>query len=296
MVAMSQMGVVSQAIAAYGTESQKKKYLPPVLAGDEISAICITEADAGSATTQVRSTARREGGGYVCNGRKVMISRAGVAAAYLVLIRFDDIPGLDGVGAVILEKGMEGLSFSPPHKTAAFRGCPSADVIMENCRIGEEHVLAGAGGFRRMMMAFNGQRCINAAISLGIAQGAYEEALAHTQERELYGRKVSENQGVQWHLADMRTQIEAARLLIYRAAANAAGEFPSIIEASMAKLFANEMALEVTDLASQLHGGYAIHLEQPIQRFWRDARGIILGGGPPQLQRNTIGKQILKGF
>jgi len=223
-----------------------------------------------------------------------MISRGGLAGYYLVVCRFEGKPGLDGVGAVILDRGTPGLSFGKAEDTLGFRGVPATDMIMEECPIPAGNVLVGAGGFKKMMTAFNAQRCLNPAISLGIAQAALEESLAYAQKRELYGHAVSDFQGIRWHLADMATKVEGARLLLYRAAANAAMGFPSRFESSVGKLFANEMALEVTDLALQLHGGYGFSREFPVERLLREARGMVLGGGPPQLQRNMIADELIK--
>jgi butyryl-CoA dehydrogenase len=291
---ISGMGVVSLAIVQYGTEEQKRKYLPPIAAGTSVSAICMTEPGAGSATSQVQTNATRRGDGYVLNGRKCMISRGGLAEYYLVVCRFESKPGLDGVGAVIIERGTPGLSFGKAEDTLGFRGVPATDMIMEECPIPLANVVVGSGGFKKMMTAFNAQRCLNPAISLGIAQAALEESLAYVQKRELYGHAVSDFQGVRWQLADMATQVEAARLLLYRAASNAAMGFPSRFESSAGKLFANEMALEVTDLALQLHGGYGFSREFPVERLLREARGMVLGGGPPQLQRNMIADELIK--
>jgi butyryl-CoA dehydrogenase len=291
---ISGTGVVSLAISQYGTDAQKRKYLPRIADGSAVSAICMTEPSAGSATSQVQTRAERRGDGYAVTGRKCMISRGGLAEYYLVLARFDGRPGLDGVGAVILDRGIPGLSFGKAEDTLGFRGVPATDMIMEECPVAADSVLIGAGGFRKMMTAFNAQRCLNPAISLGIAQAALDEALGYVKKRELYGHPIAEFQGLRWQLADMATKVEAARLLVYRAASNAAHGFPSALESSMGKLFANEMALEVTDLAMQLHGGYGFSREFPVERLLRDARGMVLGGGPPPLQRNTIAAELLK--
>ncbi len=291
---ISGTGVVSLAIAQYGTDAQKRKYLPPIAAGTAVSAICMTEPTAGSATSHLQTNAVRRGDHYVITGRKCMISRGGLAQYYLVLTRFEGQPGLDGIGAIVIDAGTSGLSFGKAEDTLGFRGVPATDMIMDECPAPVENVLVGAGGFRKMMTAFNAQRCLNPAISLGIAQAALDEALAYVQKRELYGHAVSDFQGVRWQLANMATKVEAARLLIYRAAANAASGFPSRFESSVGKVFANEMALEVTDLALQLHGGYGFSREFPVERLLREARGMVLGGGPPQLQRNMIADELIK--
>jgi alkylation response protein AidB-like acyl-CoA dehydrogenase len=291
---ISGVGVVSLAILQYGTEAQKRKYLPRVASGEVVSAICMTEPTVGSVTSRVQTNVSRRGDGYVVTGRKCMISRGGLAEYYLVVARFEGKPGLDGVGAVIIDRGTPGLSFGKAEDTMGFRGVPATDMIMEECPIPAENVLVGGGGFRKMMSAFNAQRCMNPSISLGIAQAALEESLAYTQKRELYDHPISDFQGIRWQLADMATRLEAARLLVYRAASNAAQGLPSRLEASIGKLFANEMALKVTDLAMQLHGGYGFSREFPVERLLREARGVVLGGGPPQLQRNMIGDELLK--
>jgi butyryl-CoA dehydrogenase len=291
---ISGTGVVSLAIIQYGTEQQKRKYLPPIAKGSAVSAICMTEPSAGSATSHVQTNAVRRGDEYVVTGRKCMISRGGLAEYYLVVCRFEGTSGIGGVGAVIIDRGTPGLSFGKAEDTLGFRGVPATDMIMEECPIPVENVLIGAGGFKKMMTAFNAQRCLNPAISLGVAQAAFDESLAYVQKRELYGHPVADFQGVRWHLADMAMKIEAARLLIYRAAANAAMGLPSRFESSAGKLFANEMALDVTDLALQLHGGYGFSREFPVERLLREARGMVLGGGPPQLQRNMISAELIK--
>jgi alkylation response protein AidB-like acyl-CoA dehydrogenase len=291
---ISGVGVVSLAIIQYGTEAQKRKYLPRVASGEVVSAICMTEPTVGSVTSRVQTNVTRRGDGYVVTGRKCMISRGGLAEYYLVVTRFEGRPGLDGVGAVIIDRGTPGLSFGKAEDTMGFRGVPATDMIMEECPIPAENVLVDGGGFRKMMSAFNAQRCMNPSISLGIAQAALEESLAYTQKRELYDHPISDFQGIRWQLADMATRLEAARLLVYRAASNAAQGLPSRLEASIGKLFANEMALKVTDLAMQLHGGYGFSREFPVERLLREARGVVLGGGPPQLQRNMIGDELLK--
>ena len=294
MMVMSGIGICAQAIAWYGTEAQKRRYLPPIAAGASVAAICMTEPDAGSATSHLQTSVLRQGDRYLVNGRKCWITRAGVADTYVVFARFENIPGIAGVGAVLLEKGMRGLTFGKPDQGLGFRGCTSADMIMENVEIGPAHVLLREGGFKKLMAAFSGQRCVNGAMSLGIAQAAFDQTLQYVQERRLYNQAIGEFQGIRWQLASMAARIEAARLLVYRAAANGAQGFPSVFEASVAKLTANEMAIEVTDLCVQLHGGYGFSREFPVERHLRDARGMAIGGGPPQVQRNMIAAQLLK--
>lgn len=295
MVLMAELGICTQLLNHYGTKAQQEKYLPRIAKGEILTAISITEPDAGSATTRITTNATRTDDGYRLKGRKAMTSRAGECGVYMVFTRFNGTPGLDGIGAVLVDEGTPGLSFGKPEEMMGFRGCPSREVIFEDCPIGEDDVLVPEGGFRKIMTAFNGQRCLNAAISTGIAQGAFEAAVEYVRVRAPYGHPVSDFQGIRWMISDMAAQIEAARLLTYRAAVNAADGFPSRFESSTAKLFANETVLKVTDWALQMHGGWGYNKEFPVERFVRDARGIVLGSGPPQLHRNMIAHEVLKG-
>lgn len=294
MVLMAEVGICAQLISHYGTDAQRGKYLPGIARGETLTGISITEPEAGSATTRIQTNAARTQDGYRLRGRKAMTSRAGECGLYVVFTRFNSVPGIDGIGAVIVEAGTPGLSFGKAEETLGFRGCPSREVIFDDCPLGEEHVLVGEGGFRKIMTAFNGQRCLNAAISVGIAQGAFDAAVEYAKVRSPYGHPISDFQGIRWMISDMAMQIDAARLLTYRAAVNGAEGFPSRFESSVAKLFANEVALRVTDWALQIHGGWGYNKEFPVERFLRDARGIVLGSGPPQLHRNMIADEVLK--
>ena len=295
MVFMAELGICTQLLNHYGTEAQQAKYLPRIAKGEILTGISITEPDAGSATTRITTNVTRTPGGFRLKGRKAMTSRAGECGVYMVFSRFNGTPGLDGIGCVLVDEGTPGMSFGKPEDMMGFRGCPSREVIFDDCPIGEEDILVPEGGFRKIMSAFNGQRCLNAAISVGIAQGAFDAAVEYVQVREPYGHPVSDFQGIRWMISDMAAQIEAARLLTYRAGINGAAGFPSRFESSSAKLFANETALKVTDWALQMHGGWGYNKEFPVERFVRDARGIVLGSGPPQLHRNMIAYEVLKG-
>ncbi len=295
MVLMAELGICTQLLNHYGSRAQQEKYLPRIARGEILTGISITEPDAGSATTNITTNVTRSGNGYVIRGRKAMTSRAGECGVYMVFTRFHGTPGIDGIGAVLVDEGTPGLSFGKVEDTLGFRGCPSREVIFDDCPLSEEHILVPEGGFRKIMTAFNGQRCLNAAISVGIAQGAFDAALEYVRVRAPHGHPVSDFQGIRWMISDMAAQIDAARLLTYRAAMNGAEGFPSRFESSSAKLFANEVALKVTDWAMQMHGGWGYNKEFPVERFVRDARGIVLGSGPPQLQRNMIAHEVLKG-
>jgi len=291
MAALGELGVQSQAIVAYGTKEQKAKYLPQIASGDLICAICITEPDAGSDVGSLKTTALRDGDEWVINGDKTLISRADVAGLFMVYVRFGDDPGDKPIGAVLIEAGTPGLSVGQRYETLG--GDTLFEVGLDNCRIGQQHILVREDGLRRMLSAFNGQRCLNASISVGIAQGALDHAVVYAQQRFQGGKYISDHQGIGWMLADNAIQIEAARLLVHRAAARVGGGFPTRYEAAVAKVFANEMALKVTDSVMQIFGGHGWTKEMPAERYLRWARYGPLGGGTPQIQRNGIARHIL---
>lgn len=291
MAALGEVGVQTQAIVHYGTEQQRQKYLPAVAEGRLICAVCITEPDSGSDVAAMRTTVRRDGDHFVLNGRKTLISRADVAGLFLVYTRFADDSGDRPIGAVLVEGGTPGLNVTEKFATLGREGLYG--VAFEDCRIPAENVLVRGDGFRKMLSAFNGQRCLNAAISVGIAQGAQDAALAYARERVAGGKLLGAHQGIRWILADNAIQIEAARLLVHRAAARAVNGFPSRYDSAVAKTFANEMALKVTDNVVQIFGGHGWIEEVPAERFLRWARYGPLGGGTPHIQRNGIARHLL---
>lgn len=291
MALLGEIGVQSQVIAHYATEAQKERILPRVARGEWMLAICMTEPDHGSDVANLRTNAVRDGDHYVVSGRKMLISRADVAEVFVTYTRFDGVPGHKGVGAILIDRGTPGLVVTERYATLG--GEYLFGVAFENCRVPADHVLVREDGFKTMMSAFNGQRCLNATITLGQAQAAFDEALRYVQERKQFGQPLGSFQGLQWMLADMAIDLDAARLLIYRAAANAVGGFPSVVEAAMAKTFANEMAIRVTNQALQLFGGYGYLKAFPVERYLRGARFGAVGGGTPQIQRNLIAARLL---
>jgi alkylation response protein AidB-like acyl-CoA dehydrogenase len=292
MAALGELGVQTQAIAAYGTEEQKQRFLPKVAAGDLICAVSMTEADAGSDIWNIRTTATDDGDDLVVNGGKVFCSRADVAGLFVVYVRFSDEPGTRPIGAVLIERNTPGFEISRGNKTLG--GEDLYDLTFEECRIPTENVLVREDGFKRMLTAFNGQRCLNASISIGLAQGAQDAAIAYAKERVQGGKRLADHQGIQWMLADNEIEIQAARQLVWRAAAKAAGGFPTRVDAAVAKVFSNEMALRVTDRCLQVFGGHGWLRELPAERYLRWARYGPLGGGTPQIQRNGIARGLLK--
>jgi alkylation response protein AidB-like acyl-CoA dehydrogenase len=283
----------ARVIHLFGNEEQKARLLPPVASGDKTIAVAISEADAGSAATDMQTAAKFEGDQVVIDGVKRWCSGAGHAEQYLVYVRFGSEPGSAGLGAAIVDKKTVGLTFGPQENFMGFHGVGSADMFFDNVRIPRENLIVEKGGFRRLFTAFSIERLGNATMSLAIGQSCLDRSVAYVQERKQFGRELVDYQLVQATLADMIMQVEASRLLIYRAAVNAGVGAPIPLEASIAKCFANEMAKRVSDLAMQLHGGYGYTVEYTVERLHRDAHGWAIAGGTTNMQRLRIASEFL---
>ena len=211
-------GAGSKLITLYGNKRLKERILPQLAKGEKICAFAMTEPGAGSAATDLKTTAVLDGACYLLNGRKCFISLAGVADVYSTVVRFADAPGgsIEGIGTILVEKGMIGFAIGTIEKKMGVRGFKTGELIFEDCKVPKENLLLGKGGFKKVMTAFNGERCGNAAICLGIAEGAFEVALNYSKERKAFNRDICEFQGIQWMLADMKIKIDAAQALIYR--------------------------------------------------------------------------------
>jgi alkylation response protein AidB-like acyl-CoA dehydrogenase len=276
----------------FGTPEQRAHYLPRVARGEVTMAIGVSEPDAGSAATDMRTAARREGDELVINGTKRWISGGAHANHYLVYARLTDELGAKGIGAVVVPADTEGLSFGLQEKLMGFRGIPSADLVFHDARVPATNLVIDAGGFPKLFSVFAIERLGNATMSLAIAQAALDRTIEYVQQREQFGRQLVELQNVQMTVADMSIQVEAARLLIHRAAANAERGFCVPYEVSVAKCYANEMAKRVCDLAMRLHGGNGDTEEYGIERLHRDAHGWAIAGGTPAIQRIRIASEI----
>lgn len=275
-------------IDMFGTEDQKRSIIPGVCRGENSVSVCMTEPEAGSDLTSLATVLVEDGDGYILNGRKVFITGGGEASHYLVYARFGETKGYKGIGAVIVEKGIPGFSFGKQEQFMGLRGMPSCDLYFDDVRIPRSNVVIQSGDFGNLMLTFDIERCGNAAMCLGIAGGALEAAKQYALERKAFNRPICEFQDIQFTLADMAMKLDAARLLVYRAASNAGQGLPSIYEASMAKCFANEMVKEVTDKAMQVFGGYGYSKEFPIERMLRDSRAWGIAGGTLQMLRITM--------
>ncbi len=298
IVVEANMGAIG-AILAYGTEAQKKLAAELVLSGDK-PAICITEPQAGSAANEMTTRAERQGERYVLNGKKHWITGGGVSRLHLIFARVFEQGAEQGITGFIVVRepdgsGPKGLTIGKREPTMGLRGIPETEVILEDLEVPAEMMLMPPGGlargFGKLMHAYNGQRVGAATVAFGLAQGAYERALAYSGKREQFGRPISEFQGLQWMLADMATQIEAARGLIYKAAE--CDGFPDALEAAQAKVFTSEMAIKVTNDALQLFGAAGYSREQPMERMARDARMFTIGGGTAQVLRTLIASRLL---
>lgn len=277
-----------RAIEMFASEELKQRVVPRVCRGETIVAVAMSEPAAGSALTDLKTHAELRGDQLVLNGSKRWCSGGGHSDGYVVYCRLSDAPGAKGIGAVYVEKGTPGLTFGKNESLMGFRGVPSSDLYFDNCAVPRANLIVPAGGFKRLMEAFDLERCGNATMALAQASGALEDVLEYVQERHQFGKPIVEFQAVQLRLAEMRMRVDAARLLIWRAASNAQAGAPSILESSMAKCYANEIAREVTGHAVQLMGGYGYSRQYPMERRLRDAWGWGIAGGAIDIQKVNI--------
>lgn len=276
------------AIAHFAPDELKQRIVPKVCAGEMIVAVSMSEPGAGTALTDLTTKAETNGDTVVVNGTKRWCSGAGHADAYVVYCRMSDEPGAKGIGAVLVEKDRAGLSFGKPEYHMGFRGIPSADIYLDKVEVPVENIVVPAGGFRQLMEAFDLERCGNTTMSLAIAQSALDYVLDYVQDRKQFGKAVIDFQAVQLQIAEMKMQVDASRLLLYRAVVNASQGLPSVADSSIAKCFANEMVRDVTGKALQLMGGYGYSTEYPIEQKMRDGWGWGIAGGTIDIQKINI--------
>jgi alkylation response protein AidB-like acyl-CoA dehydrogenase len=282
-----------RAIQHFAPEALKQRIVPQVCVGEMIVAVSMSEPAAGTALTDLTTRGVIADGKVTINGTKRWCSGGGHSDAYLVYTRLSDAPGAKGIGAVLVEKGTPGLSFGQPETLMGFRGVPSADLIFDDCVVPEGNIVLPAGGFAKLMEAFDLERCGNATMALGQASGALEDVIAYVQERHQFGKPLVDFQAVQMKLAEMQIEVEAARLLIWRAAANSDQGLPSILDSSSAKCFANQIARTVTGNAVQLMGGYGYSTQYPMERRMRDAWGWGIAGGAIDIQKVNIASAMI---
>lgn len=279
-------------ILKFGTEEQKQKYLVPLARGEKLGAFALTEPSAGTDASMQKSTAALDGDSYVLNGNKIFITNAGAADVFVVFAMTDKEQGTRGISAFILERGMPGFSVSKPENKMGLSASSTCELVFDNVRVPKENLLGQEGrGFKIAMATLDGGRIGVAAQATGIAQGAIDEAVKYTTERIQFGRRISQFQNTQFTLADMQTRTDAARLLVWRAAAAEQDGQPYTHLAAMAKLFAAETASYVTNRAVQLFGGYGYSKDYPVERMMRDAKVTEIYEGTSEVQ-----KMVISGF
>ena len=282
-------------IFAFGTEEQKQKYLPDLCTGEKLAAFGLTEPNAGTDAAGQKTTAVKDGEDYILNGTKIFITNAGEADVYIIFAMTDKTKGNHGISAFIVEKGMPGFTVGQHEKKLGIRGSATSELIFNNVRLSKDHLLGQEGkGFKIAMMTLDGGRIGIAAQALGIAQGAIDEVVPYVKSRKQFGRAISKFQNTQFQLADMQTKVDAARWLVYDAACKKQEGKPYSVEAAKAKLFAAEVAMEVTTKAIQLMGGYGYTRDYPVERMFRDAKITEIYEGTSEVQRMVIAGAMLK--
>ncbi|MCX5702295.1 MAG: acyl-CoA dehydrogenase family protein [Candidatus Omnitrophica bacterium] len=283
-------------IILFGNEEQKKKYLPDLASGKKIAAFGLTEPEAGSDASAIKTTARKEGDHYVLNGTKHFITNGAEAQIYTIVAMTDKTKGARGASAFIVEKGTKGFTFGKKEEKLGIRASITSELVFTDCKIPKENLLSKEGmGFIITMKTFDMSRPGVAAQALGIAQGALDHTVKYAKERHQFGKAISSFQGIQWMLADMATEVEAARSLVYSVARMVdSGKTGVSKESAMAKLFASDVAMKVTTDAVQIFGGYGYMKDYPVEKFMRDAKITQIYEGTNQIQRNIIALQLIK--
>ncbi|MEY2785689.1 MAG: hypothetical protein RL277_1899 [Planctomycetota bacterium] len=283
-------------IYKWGSERLRNLYVPKLIAGEFMGAYGLTEPNAGSDSGGTQTTALRQGNEYVLNGAKCFITNANYAGTFICTAVTDPKLGPKGISAFVVPRETPGFSVEPGEHKLGMRGSDWASLVFQDARIPSDNLLGPEGeGFKTFMKTLEGGRISIAALSLGIAQGAYDVAMKYAQDREAFGKKLSDQQAVQFKLANMALEIEASRHLVYHAARLKDADQVYGKEAAMAKLFASETAMRVTYEAIQIHGGYGYSREYPVERMWRDAKLCVIGEGTSEIQRLIISRSILKG-
>jgi alkylation response protein AidB-like acyl-CoA dehydrogenase len=295
IIVAAHTSLCSNHIFIAGNEAQKKKYVPKLASGEFIGAWGLTEPSAGSDAGSARMTATRAKGGWVLNGSKTFITNGHYADVLVVLAVTDRAAHTHGLSAFAVEKDSKGFRAGKKENKLGLRASDTAELIFEDCFVPSENLLGGEGnGFIDAMRVLDGGRISIAALSLGMAEGAYGAALKYSKERKQFGQAISEFQAIQWKLADMATEIEAAKLLTLRAAAMKDAGMKTTLESSMAKLYASEVAVKCANEGVQIHGGYGFIKDYPAEKFYRDVKLCTIGEGTSEIQRLVIARQLLK--
>ena len=287
-------GLCSAHILLFGTEAQKRRYLVPLARGEKIGAWGLTESTSGSDAASMRTTATRAGACWVLNGSKTFTTHGRVGDVLVAMAVTNRAEGRKGISAFIIEKGTPGMTAGKKEEKLGMRASDTSEVLFENCSVPADQLLGEEGqGFTNTMQVLDAGRIGIAALSVGLAQGAYEAALRYSKERRAFGRTISSFQAIQWKLADNATRIEAARLLTYRAAYLKDRGRRTTVESSMAKLYSSEIAVKAADDCVQIHGGYGFVKDYPAEKYFRDVKLTTIGEGTSEIQRLVIARQLL---
>jgi len=293
--ALAVHALIQEPIARHGTDSQKSRFLPPMTSGKTLGAFAITEPGAGSDAASLQTSAQREKDFYSLNGNKVFITSGGEADLYLVMAKTDKTQGARGVSSFLVEKGTPGFEFGKKEKKLGLRSSPTRELIFENCKLPVDHLLGQEGaGFQVAMGALDGGRITTACVNLGPAMAAMENAISYSKTRIQFGKPICEFQAIQFSFADMATQLQAAKWMVYHAAYLMDQKLPATQACSMAKLFATEAAFQVCHRALQVFGGYGYTKDYPMERYFRDTRLGLIVEGTSEIQRMVIARSILK--
>lgn len=286
-------GLCASHIFMFGTEAQKRRWLVPLATGEKIGAWGLTESTSGSDAAGMRTTATRSDAGWTLNGSKTFTTHGRVGHVMVVMAVTDRTAGTKGISAFVVEHGTPGMRPGRKEDKLGMRASDTSEVLFEDCRVPLDHLLGAEGqGFVHTMQVLDAGRIGIAALSVGLAQGAYEAALGYAQERKAFGKTISAFQAIQWKLADNATRIEAARLLTYRAAYLKDRGSRTTLESSMAKLYASEIAVKAADDCVQIHGGYGFVKDYPAEKYFRDVKLTTIGEGTSEIQRLVIARQL----
>ena len=289
------LSLCTQYIDMFGTEGQKREFIPPLVSGEKVGAFALTEPGAGSDAAALTTAGTRSNGGYILNGTKTFITNAPEADTMVVMATQDRALGSRGINSFIVEADAPGIEINPLHGKMGIRASSAAEIVFDNCAVQEENRMGSEGdGFRMTMEVLNASRMAIAAQCVGIAQAAYDAALAYVKQREAFGQKLAEFQGLQWYLVEMATNIETARLLTLKSATLKDEGRPFITEASMAKLYCSRVAVECADKAVQMHGGVGYFAPTNVERYYRDAKVTEIYEGTTEVQRLIIARNLLR--
>lgn len=284
----------SQPINQFGTDAQKKRWLPSLTAGEKIAAFALTEPQSGSDALGLTTNIVEDGDSYVMNGTKLFITNGGVADVFTVFVTQDRAAGYRGISVIAVEKGTPGFTVNPQHGKMGMRGCEAAELVFDNCRVPKENILGSpGGGYRIALKVLDSSRIMIAAQCLGLARGALDAAISYARQRKAFGSVIGKKQAIQFMLADMATELDAARLLTFRAASLYDAGMPHSKEAAMAKLFASEAAGRIASKAVQIHGGAGYFRPSIVERIYRDQRVTEIYEGTSEIQRLVISRELL---